>query len=149
MNDEPPALIAIDHDDYHAQFVGRTTDGRQFFLTTPFEPARDAHPGAEYVALYLFNAAGDLLEAKINAFGPRAGMDKVARDGMCEQRLIELGEVSFGRISIAPFSVQRFGIEFGLIPRPPEEDDDEWAVELQPGNAMAFFAPWDSGEYDT
>jgi len=24
-----------------------------------------------------------------------------------------------------------------------------WAVELQPGNYMAFFEPWDSGDYDT
>jgi hypothetical protein len=24
-----------------------------------------------------------------------------------------------------------------------------WAVEVQPGNYMAFFEPWDSGDYDT
>ena len=24
-----------------------------------------------------------------------------------------------------------------------------WAVEMMPGNYMAFFEPWDSGEYDT
>ncbi len=24
-----------------------------------------------------------------------------------------------------------------------------WAVELQPGNYMAFFEPWESGDYDT
>jgi hypothetical protein len=32
---------------------------------------------------------------------------------------------------------------------PPEDEDDEWAVEMQPGNYMAFYEPWDSGDYDT
>src|SRR5688500_7198055 len=31
-----PKLVAINHDDHHARHVGRTEDGRQFFLTTPF-----------------------------------------------------------------------------------------------------------------
>lgn len=53
MSQGQPALIAINHDGYHAEQVGRTPDGRQFFLTTPFEPG-----GREFVALYLFDAAG-------------------------------------------------------------------------------------------
>ena len=36
MADKPPTLIAINHDDYHAEHVGRMSDGRQFFLTMPF-----------------------------------------------------------------------------------------------------------------
>ena len=52
---ERPQLIAIDHDDYHAEHVGRLSDGRQFFLTTPFEPAGPHGPGGEFVALYLFD----------------------------------------------------------------------------------------------
>jgi hypothetical protein len=36
-----------------------------------------------------------------------------------------------------------------LIVREPEDEDDVFAVELLPGNYMAFFEPWDSGEYDT
>ena len=30
-----------------------------------------------------------------------------------------------------------------------EEKGEEWAVEFHPGNVMAFYKPWDSGEYDT
>jgi len=41
------------------------------------------------------------------------------------------------------------GTKFGLVLREPEEEADPWAVEMQPGNYMAFFEPWDSGEYDT
>jgi hypothetical protein len=55
----------------------------------------------------------------------------------------------FDRIEVKPFAVERLGRRFGLIPREPEEDDDPWAVEMMPGNYMAFFEPWDSGDYDT
>ncbi len=151
MNSGAPDLVAINHDDYHAEHVGRTADGRQFFLTTPFEAASEpgASDGGEFVALYIFDAAGKLLEAKIDAFGPRATMDEDARRRIYRQRLRELGDVTFGRIEVAPFTVERFGMTFGLVVREPEDDDDVWAVEVQPGNYMAFFEPWDSGVYDT
>lgn len=134
------AKIAIDPDDHHAEFVGRTADGRQFFLTTPFEPG-----GSEFVALYLFDASGTLIEAWIEEFGPRATMDMSRRRKVHDDRLASLGEISIERIEIAPFSVERFGTTFGFIPREPDFD----AVEVMPGNYMAFFPPWDSGEYDT
>ena len=66
-----------------------------------------------------------------------------------EKRLTELGEVTFDRIEVKPFSLERFGLTFGLVLRVPEDEEDVWAVELLPGNYMAFFEPWDSGEYDT
>ena len=51
---------------------------------------------------------------------------------------------------VAPFSVERLGLEFGLITRPTEGGGKhKWAVEVLPGNSMCFFAPWDSGEYST
>lgn len=149
MSDRPPDMIAIDHDDHHAEHVGHTVDGRQFFLTTPFEPAIGGRMGGEFVALYLFDTAGKLLEARIDDFGPRATLDDNKRRQVYEQRLKELGDVTFDRIEVAPFAVERFGTTFGLILREPEEEDDPWAIEAQPGNYMAFFEPWDSGEYDT
>jgi hypothetical protein len=149
MDDGPPKRIAIDQDDYHARHVGRTADGRQFFLTTPFEPAVGGRAGSEFIAMYLFDATGQLLEARIDDFGPRAGVDVEKCRQLYEQRLRELGDVRFERIEIAPFAVERFGTTFGLIPRPPEDDDGGWWVEVEPGNYMAFHEPWDSGDYDT
>jgi hypothetical protein len=149
MSHRPPSLIAIDHDDYHAEHIGRTADGRQFFLTTPFEPAIGGKAGCEFVALFLFDSAGKFLEAKIESFGPRALLDGAKRNGLYVEWLRELGDLSFERIEVSPFSVERFGTTFGLVPRPPEENGDDWWVELQPGNYMAFHEPWDSGEYDT
>ncbi len=149
MDNKPPKLIAINHDDYHAEYVGRTKDGKQFFLTTPFEPFMNGQEGREFLALYLFDTHGEFLEAKIDDLGPRATLDHDKRVFLRDQRLGELGGLSFERIEIAPFSIDRFGSTFGLILREPEDDVDTWAVELQPGNFMAFFPPWDSGEYDT
>ena len=149
MEDGPPDVIAINHDDYHAKHVGRTADGRQFILTTPFEPARDGVAGGEFVALYVFDANGKLLDAKIDGFGPRATLDDHKRRQVYERLLQELGDVTFDRIEISPFAIERFGTTFGLVLREPEEEDDVWAVEMQPGNYMAFFEPWDSGDYDT
>ena len=57
--------------------------------------------------------------------------------------------MTYQRIEVKPFSVSHNGTEIGLIPREPEDEEDIWAVELLPGNYMAFFEPWDSGEYDT
>ena len=144
-----PERIAIDHDDHYAEHVGRTSDGRQFFLTNPFDPAIGSNPGCEFVALYVFDANGRLLEATIDAFGPRSLVKDSARCNLYAERLASLGDVSFERIEVAPFSLTRFGLEFGLIAQPPDEDDEDWSVEMQPGNYMAFYEPWDSGEYDT
>ena len=144
MASTPPKLVSIDHDDRHAKYVGRTSDGRQFFLTTPFEPG-----AREFIALYVFDGSGALLEAKLDELGPRATVDGKRAQDLCELRLRELGEVSFERIDVAPFAIERFGTTFGLVAREPEDDDDLWAVEAQPGDYMAFNEPWDSGEYDT
>lgn len=149
MPNAKPQRIAIEHDDYHAQFIGRTADGRQFFLTTPFEPAIDDQPGCEYIALFLFDDEGNLVEDRIESLGPRATLDQEAAKQRFRQILENLGEVSFERIEVKPFAIERHGTTFGLITVEPEDDVDEWTVEMHPGNYMAFFEPWDSGEYDT
>lgn len=144
-----PDLIAIDHDDHHARHIGRLPDGRQFFLTSPFIPAIRESAGREFVALFLFDEHGRFLEARIDDLGARAALDAQHASRVYGQRLAELGDVEFCRIEVQPFEIERFGTTFGLVPRPPEEEDDVWAVELQPGNYMAFFEPWNSGDYDT
>jgi hypothetical protein len=119
-------------------------------LTTPFEPAWSGEgSGGEFVALYLFDAEGNLVDARIQDFGPRSTLDDQQRRSVYEEWLHSLGKVEFGRIEVAPFVVERFRTKFGLIPREPEDEDDQWVVEMQPGNYMAFYEPWDSGDYDT
>jgi hypothetical protein len=149
MPKNPPNLVAINHDNYHASHVGQTNDGRQFFLTNPFIPAMKGNLGREFVALFLFDQRGGFVEARIDDLGTRADMNHEQARRAFEKWLGELGSVKYGRIEIRPFQVERFGVSFGLIPRPPEEDDSSWWVEIHPGNYMASSEPFDSGEYDT
>jgi len=145
----PPKTVALDHDDYAAEYVGRTKDGRQFFLTTPFVPAIGEKAGREFIALYVFDKAGQLRSATIDDLGPRATMDEPARVARRDALLASLGPVKPQRIKVAPFRVEMFGVEFGFIPQPPEEPGEDWSVVVGPGNYMCFWPPWTSGEYDT
>jgi|SRR6516165_5079562 hypothetical protein len=151
MANGPPKLVTLGHDDYHAEYVGRTKDGRQFFLTTPFVPAKKVGTptGREFIALYVFDKSGKLQSATIDDLGPRAGMDLAARVARRDALLASLGGVKYQRIKVAPFRVEMFGVEFGFIPRPPEEPGEDWCVIVEPGNYMCFWPPWTGGEYDT
>src|SRR6266852_5786426 len=93
MTKRAPKIVALDHDEYSAKYVGRTADGRQFFLTTPFVPARgaDGIDGREFLALYLFDEAGRLLDASIADLGCRADMDESARVERRDELLASLG----------------------------------------------------------
>jgi hypothetical protein len=145
---QAPVKIAINLDNYHARHVGRTADGRQFFLTRPFIPAQNG-AGAEFIALYIFDQDGQFLGAEIDYFGPRSQVNEAAYSRCFEARLQSLGAVTFERIEIAPFQVVKDSVVFGLIVSPPEDEGDEFVAEFLPGNVMAFYEPWDSGEYET
>jgi hypothetical protein len=149
-----PHRIAIDPDDYAARHVGRLSDGRQVFVTEPFVFETKDEPGRDFCATYVFDAEGRLVTAHIDDLGTRGAIDLEHARNVRDRRLAELGTLTPARIEIWPFEVEALGIQFGLIPRPPDDEDeardfDNWWVEVQPGNYMAFHTPWDSGEYDT
>ena len=106
-------------------------------LTTPFDPG-----GHDFVALYLFDTCGALMEARIDDMGPRESLDMDTYWLRYDARLAELGEVTIERIEVRPFAIERFGTSFGFI---AEAYDGVWSVGVEPGNYMAFFEPWDIG----
>lgn len=148
-----PSRIAINHDEFDARYVGHLADGRQFFLTTPFLPGEDSTDSdptnRDFVAQYLFDKDGRFLEADIDELDGPESLDGAEVDRAHQARLAKLGKVTFGRIEVEPFAVTRFGAEFGLIAQAPEGPDDIWWVTAEPGDYMAFAAPWDCGIYDT
>jgi hypothetical protein len=146
VNMGAPQFVLIAHDDYHAQNVGRTEDGLQFFVTSLFVPALFDNPGNEFIAVFLFNDDGDLVESKIDELGPRSKLDLDKARALKRTRIDELGEKEFGDIVIKPFAVEHYGEMMGFL---PSKYEGRWAVELHPGNFMSFSEPWDSGEYDT
>lgn len=147
----PPKRITLNNDEHHAQHVGRTRDGRQFFLTTPFVPAErvGTATGREFIALYVFDKAGQLQSVTVDDLGPRATVDKTAVVARRDALLASLGQVEHRQIKVAPFRIEMFGVEFGFIAQPPEEAGGEWSVIVEPGNYMCFWPPWTTGEYDT
>jgi hypothetical protein len=145
-----PSRIPIALDDHHASRIGRMVDGRQFFVTTPFVPAIGSTAGRAFLAVFLFDQAGALLEARIDDLGTRANLDKAATGALVDKRVAELGPLTFEDIEVQPFFIERFGVTFGLIPRRGDYgsgDEGVW-IELHPGNYMAFHEPW-NGAYDT
>jgi len=127
-----PELVTILRDEFHTEYVGHTGEGFQFFIT-------GLH---NFLALFLFNDAGDLVEAQV---------DRLTEDNdyesLVQQRLDQVKPVEFDFIEIKPFAVEHYGIMMGLIPN--KHDGGEWWVELYPGNHLAFHEPWDTGEYST
>lgn len=143
-DDEAPALIALDPDEHHARYVGRAPDGRQFFLSTPFVPGQN-----DYLALYVFDEDGALLQATVEDLGPRHSLEECELAKRQAKLLATLGEVTTEGIEVAPFSIERSGVRFGFILHQPEEEGDDYSVTVEPGSYMCFWPPWDSGEYDT
>jgi hypothetical protein len=113
-------------------------------LTTPFVPGE-----REFIALYVFDKAGRLRSATIDDLGPRETMDEAARLARRDALLASLGPVEYGRIRVAPFRIEMFGVEFGFIPQPPEEPGEDWSVIVMPGDVMCFSPPWSRGWYET
>lgn len=149
MSSTKPEKIVINHDDYYAKHVGVTKDGLQFFLTAPFESASKDSKGCEYIALFKFDEDGNLVDSIINTLGPRDSFLEADAKERYYTCLKELGELEYCRIKVKPFCIKHNGIDMGLIVRESESEVGTWAAELLPGNYMAFFEPWDSGEYDT
>lgn len=79
----------------------------------------------------------------------RRTANKIKRARIRDQHLLDLGKITYDRIEVCRFSIERFGTQFGLIACEVEDDPGVWTVELQPGNYIAFWEPWDSGVYDT
>lgn len=52
-------------------------------------------------------------------------------------------------MDVLAFRDRSFPDDLIEVPRTPENEDAPWAVEAQPGSYMAFFAPWDSGQYNS
>jgi hypothetical protein len=90
--------------------VDRTKeDGLQVFATTPFVPALGDEIGREFLAVYIFDQNGKLVEARIDDLGPRSSLDRDQARKLLEQRMSELAPLDYGRIVVQPFAIERFG----------------------------------------
>lgn len=167
MANRRPKLLTIPHDTTYAKFVGKTTDSRQFFLTTPFiitwegkQVGRRSSAVAkrrDFLALYLFDKQGQLVESRITDLGLRGRGTKRHAQAIKDRLLQDLEPFTFGPIRVRPFVVTQPSYRdhpFGLIEGAPEDEcdqqevgRDEWVVCASPTGYMEFRQPWNSGAY--
>jgi len=140
MDPRSPNRIRIVPDDYHTPMACRSENGTQFFVTNPFVPG-----SREFSAIYLWDSFGDFVEASIVDLGTRQNCDANASKEHFLLEVKRLRPFHIAPIEVAPFCVEAFGVEFGLIYSCYK--NSEW-VNLMPGDYVAFTPPW-TGDYDT
>lgn len=144
-----PERFRIVPDDYHVPYAGTAGDGRRFFLS---EELFGYTSDAGYVGLFLWNADGTFDEIKVDAVrrpdGVPPGQAVPADSGeLVEKRLAELGDYRLEPVDVAPFTTEHDGETFGW--QVGQYDDGTYFVNVEPGNFIAYYEPWDGVDYDT
>jgi hypothetical protein len=149
---EFPELIPIKQmEDYHTHYMGRFSDGRQFWgreriwahKPIPETGKVERH---EFTALYIFDYSGNHITTKHKYFGKSEQVNSAVFSemvGTLENWINSEGEWQFANILVKPFLMNIDGFEFGLLPNQEAE-----CIELLPDHAIALYPPWD-GEYYT
>jgi hypothetical protein len=135
--DGPPERFTIVPDDYHVPYAGTAEDGRRFFLSE--ELGIPSESGATYVGLFLWTSDGTFDEVRADEVVDGA-------EELLDARLAELGDYTLEAIEVEPFTTKVEGVTFGWV---ATEYDGRYALHIEPGDFIAYYAPWDGLEYDT
>ncbi len=146
--DRAPERFTIVPDDYHVPYAGTAEDGRKFFLSEElFSPA-----GTAYVGLFLWKADGTFEEVRADKVSRRKGLPPgqagpAGAATVLDARLAELGDYVLEPITVEPFTETVDGVTFGW--KVGQDDDGTYYINIEPGNFIAYYKPWDGLEYDT
>lgn len=143
-----PERFRIVPDDYHVPYAGTAEDGRRFFLS---EELFDYRRDSSYVGLYLWNADGTFDEVRVDPVARPEGLPPgqaapAGADELVAARLAELGDYVLEPIDVEPFLTKVDGVRFGW--KVGGRGADQW-INIEPGDFIAYYAPWDGLEYDT
>lgn len=144
---EAPTRFTIRPDDYHVPYAGTAEDGRKFFLSDELFSADTG-----WVGLFLWKVDGTFDEVKVSAVGRASGLPAgqagpAESDGVVQERLAELGKYVLEPITVEPFTKEVGGTEFGW--KVGRYDDGTCYINIEPGDFICYYAPWDGEEYDT
>ena len=144
---EAPTRFTIRPDDYHVPYAGTAEDGRKFFLS---EELFSGDTG--WVELFLWKADGTLDDVRVSpiARATNAPPGQAApgdSGGLVQARLAELGEYTLEPIVVEPFTTKVDGTEFGW--KVLRYEDGTYNINIEPGDFICYYAPWDGVEYDT
>ena len=142
----PPERFMIVPDDYHVPYAGTAGDGRRFFLSQELFGGDKA-----YVGLYLWNADGTFDQVRVDAVARRKDVPPgqavpAGADDLVEARLAELGDYVLEPIEVEPFLTEVEGETFGWR---IQDFEGVYQINIEPGDFIAYYEPWDGLEYDT
>jgi hypothetical protein len=146
--DQAPERFTIAPDDYHVPYAGTAEDGRKFFLSEEL-----FHPGGSaYVGLFLWNADGTFDEVLVDEVTRPQGLPpgqagRAGAKGLVNTRLDELGDYVLEPIEVEPFTTTVEGVTFGW--NVGRYDDGTYYINVEPGDFIAYYEPWDGLGYDT
>lgn len=145
--EDAPTRFTIRPDDYHVPYAGTAEDGRRFFLTEELFSDTSA-----WVGLFLWKADGQFDEVRVSEIGRAPGLPPgqagpADAGGLVRARLAELGEHVLEPITVEPFTTQVDGTEFGW--KVDRYADGTYFINIEPGDFICYYAPWDGYDYDT
>lgn len=145
--EQAPDRITIVPDDYHVPYAGTAEDGRKFFLSEElFVPGEKA-----YVGLFLWHPDGTFDEIVVDEVARAQGLPPgqagpADAQHLIDARLASLGAYVLEPIEVEPFTQEVDGVAFGWR---VTRFDEVVSVNVEPGDFIAYYAPWDGLEYDT
>ncbi|MGW1341051.1 hypothetical protein ACWCOV_08360 [Kribbella sp. NPDC002412] len=144
--EQAPTRFRIVPDDYHVPYAGTAEDGRKFFLSDElFDEA------SGYVGLFFWKADGTFDEVRVDKVGRAAGLPpgqaaSAGADELVASRLAELGKYVLEPIDVEPFTREIEGVTFGWV---VDQFEGEYSINIEPGDFIAYYEPWDGLGYDT
>ncbi|MBM7515714.1 hypothetical protein [Nocardioides nitrophenolicus] len=147
-----PTRFTIVPDDYHVPYAGTAEDGRRFFLSDELFAVDAKSPdGTAFVGLFLWDADGGFAEIRVDPVPRAEGVPpgqalSAGADELIEQRLAELGDYRLEPITVEPFLQTVDGVTFGWA---VTEFEGEYSINIEPGDFIAYYEPWDGVDYDT
>jgi hypothetical protein len=133
-------------------YAGTAQDGHKFFLSDElFEYRSRDEAGSGYVGLFLWNQDGSFAEVRVEAVSKATGVppgqaSSAGADGLVEKVLAGLGDYKLEPITVAPFTQKIDGVTFGWK---VNEYDGILSINVEPGDFIAYYEPWDGLDYDT
>lgn len=143
-----PSRFTIRPDDYHVPYAGTAEDGRRFFLSQElFVPG-----GAAYVGLFLWHHDGsfdrvEVVEVRRPRGLPPGQAGAAGSQHLVDRTLAELGDYRLEPVDVEPFLTTVDGVRFGW--QAGHYDDGTAYLNIEPGDFIAYYAPWDGRDYDT
>lgn len=144
---QAPERFTIVPDDYHVPYAGTAEDGRKFFLSEELFSR-----GSAYVGLFLWNADGTFDEVRVDKVSRPGGLPPgqagpAGAKALVEARLAELGDYRLEPIEVEPFTEKIDGVTFGW--EVDQYEGGSCSINIEPGNFIAYYEPWNGLEYDT